>query len=195
MYCIKRGCPVKFPPLTFPYFNDSENFLLYISSCQFIECSFDTVKFDIISSERWAELLTGKKVVKATHCFKHSFATRTKPINNGAVNFLSSACSVEALNFAIRSCTLKIRHDHIFKATGLILSRCQSTGFFIDIPTGIKTDGHGLTNRVEVNLAGINPNNRFAYVCRLSKRSFINICFACKNNRLSTSDVFSNFFQ
>ena len=40
-----------------------------------------------------------------------------------------SACSVEAVNFTIRSCTLKIRHHHIFEANGLVLSRCESTGF------------------------------------------------------------------
>ena len=75
------------------------------------------------------QLLTGTEVVKATHGFKYSVAMRTKAINTEAVNFLLSAGSVEALNFTIRSCTLKVRLDHILKATGLVLSRCESTGF------------------------------------------------------------------
>ena len=68
-------------------------------------------------------------MVRATHCFNHSIAMRTKPINTKAINFFQSACSVEALNFTIRSSTLKVGHDHIFKATGLVLSKCESTGF------------------------------------------------------------------
>ena len=58
--------------------------------------------------------MTGTKMLKATHCFKHSSALRTKPINTEAINFPLSACIVEALNFTISSCTLKKRHDHIF---------------------------------------------------------------------------------
>ena len=53
----------------------------------------------------------------------------TKPINTEVVSFLLSACIVEALIFKNRSCSLKKRHDHIFKTTGLVLSRCESTGF------------------------------------------------------------------
>ena len=53
---------------------------------------------------------------------------RTKLIYTEAVNFLPSACSVEALNFTIRFCSLKIRREHIFKATGPVLSKCESTG-------------------------------------------------------------------
>ena len=57
------------------------------------------------------------------------FAMRTKRNNTEAVNYLLSVCSVEALNFTIRSFTLGKRHDDIFKAPGLVLSRCESTGF------------------------------------------------------------------
>ena len=136
------------PPLTFSHFNDSETFVLYLASSQFIEFSFPSATFDNFFSERWAELLTWTKVVKATHCFKHSIAMRKTPINTEAINFLLSACSVKVLNFTIKSCRLKIRHDHSFKATGLVLSRCESTGSRIDIPTRKKTCGHGLAHRV-----------------------------------------------
>ena len=99
-----------------------------MAASQFIQFSLPTTTFDIFS-ENWAELLAGAKVVKATHCFKHSFAMRTKRIDTEAVNFFLSACVVEALNFTIRSCSWKIRHDHIFKAAGFVLSRCDATGF------------------------------------------------------------------
>ena len=63
------------------------------------------------------------------------------------------------------------------------------------MPARRKTGRHGLTLRVGKVLAGINPNNRFAYVCRLSDKSFINNCFACKNDRWITNNIFSTFFQ
>ena len=129
MYFNISGCFVKSPPLTFPHLNDTLTFLLYIALSQFIDFFFRTATSDIFFSEIMAELLTGTKVVKATHCFKHIIAMRTKPINAEAVNFLLSACSVEALNFAIRSCTLKMRDDHIFVATGLVLSRSEPNGY------------------------------------------------------------------
>ena len=80
----------------------------------FIELSFPTTTFDIFG-ERWTQLLTGTKVVKATHCFKHSIAMRTKVINTETVHFLLSACSVEALIFTAKSCTLKTRQHHSLK--------------------------------------------------------------------------------
>ena len=60
---------------------------------------------------------------------KHSIATRAKPINTEAANFLLSDYSFEALQFTIKYCSLETRHDHIFKATGLVLSKSDSTGF------------------------------------------------------------------
>ena len=146
-------------------------------------------------SERWADHLTETKLVKTIYCFEHSVAMRAKPIDTEAGIFLLSPCIVEALNFTIKSCSLKIRHDHVFKATGLVLSRFESTGFLMDILTRINIGGRRLTHQVGVELAGINRTNRFAYVCSLSDTSFINNCFACKNDRWTTNDVFSNFLQ
>ena len=48
-------------------------------------------------------------------------------------SFFLSACSLEALNFTIRSCSLKIRHGDNLKAPGLALSRCKSTAFWMEI--------------------------------------------------------------
>ena len=73
--------------------------------------------------------MTGTEEVKATHGFKHSIAMRTNSINNEAVNFLLSACCIEAFNFTLWSCSLEIGQDHILKAAGLVLSRCESTRF------------------------------------------------------------------
>ena len=120
---------------------------------------------------------------------------KTKPIKNERVNFPLSECSTEALNFTIRSSPLKSRHYHVFKATGLFLLRYDSTGFWIVIPTSTKTGGHGLIHRIGVSLAGINPKYSFAYVWKLSKKTFTNNCFAWKNDKWTTNDVFSNFFQ
>ena len=122
------GCLVKYPPLTFSHFNDSENFLMYLASSLFIEFSFPTATFDIVFSEGWVEILTGTKVVKATHCFKHSIAMRTKPIDTEAITFLLSACSAKALNFTIKSCTLKPSHDHISKLRVLY---CQGVNLLV----------------------------------------------------------------
>ena len=102
---------------------------MYIAWSQFIEFFFPTATFDIFFSESWAEILTGTKVIKSTHCFKHSIAMRKKPINTEAVNFLLSACCKEAFNFTFWSRSLEIGHDHIFKAAGLVLSKCEYTGF------------------------------------------------------------------
>ena len=144
------GCFVHSTPFALPHSNNIEAFLLYIASSQFIEFSFLTTTFDIFLGERCTQLLTDTKVVTAIHCFKHNIALRLKPINTEGVNFLLSACSVENLSFTTRSCSLKMRHSHIFKVTGLVLSRCESTGFWISFPTRIKTGAHRLTYRVWV---------------------------------------------
>ena len=80
------------------------------------------------------------------------------------------------------------------KATGLVLSRYDSTGFRIDIRSRNKTGGHESTSLVGELMAGISRNNRFAYICRLSVDRLINNCFAWKNGRWATNMVFSNFF-
>ena len=123
------GCFVESPPIALPHFNNLETFLLYLVSSQCIDLSLLAIASNILFNERRTQLLTGTEVVKATHGFKHSVAMRTKPINTEGVNFLLSACCEEAFNFTIRSCTLKFRHDHIFKAAGLVLSRYESTCF------------------------------------------------------------------
>ena len=122
-------CFVQSSLFALPHFNNLEAFFLYIVSSQCIELSLFATTLNIFFSERWEELLTRTKVIKATHCFKHSVVWRTKLINTEAVNFLLSACSVEALNFKIRSCSLEMRHHLIFNAAGLVLSRCESTRF------------------------------------------------------------------
>ena len=124
-----NGCFVQPPPFALPHFNDLVTFLLYIVSSQCIELSLFATTLTIFFSERGTQLLTGTEVVKATHGFKHSVATRTKPVNTEAVNFLLSACCKEDLYSTFRSCSLKIRHDHTFKAAGLLLSRYESTRF------------------------------------------------------------------
>ena len=86
----------------------------------------------------------------------------TKPINTEAVIFLLSACCKEAFNFTFWSCSSEIGHDHILKAARLVLSRCESTRFRVQIPTRKKTGQFVLTPRVGVYLASVNLNNRFA---------------------------------
>ena len=123
------GCFAQSPPFALPHFNNLEAFLLYIVSSQRIELSPLATAFNILISERKTQLLTGKEVVKATHGVKYSVAMRKKPMNNEVVNFLLSACCKEAFNFTFWSCSLEIGHDHIFKAAGLVLSRCECTRF------------------------------------------------------------------
>ena len=64
---------------------------------------------------------------------------------------------MEALGFAVCSSSLKTRFDLILKATGRVLSRCETTFFLFGISTRMETGGHGLTYRVEVWLASIKP--------------------------------------
>ena len=123
------GCFVQYPPFALPQFNYLEAFLLYIVSSQCIELSLFATTLNILFSERRTQLLTETEVVQATHGFKHSVAMRTEPNNTEAVNFVLSACCKEAFNFTFWSCSLEIRHDHIFKAAGLVLSRFEPTCF------------------------------------------------------------------
>ena len=123
------GCFVQSLPFALPHFNNLETFLLYIVSSQCIELSLLATTLNFLFIEGRTQLLTGTEVGKATHGFKHSVAMRTEPINTESVNFLLSACCKEAFNFTFWSCSLEIRHDHIFKAAGLVLSRCASTRF------------------------------------------------------------------
>ena len=123
------GCFLQSLPFALPHFNNLEAFILYIVSSQCIELSLLATTLNIFFSEGRTQLLTGTVVVKATHGIKHSVTMSTKPISTEAVNFLLSACCKEAFNFIFWSCSLEIGHDHIFKAAGLVLSRCDSTRF------------------------------------------------------------------
>ena len=84
------SCLVQYPPLTLPHINDSEAFLLYVSSPEFIELSFFATVFHIFFNERRTKFLTGTKVGEAPDCFKHAGAMRTKTINTEADIFLLS---------------------------------------------------------------------------------------------------------
>ena len=192
---VSIGCFVQSPPFALPHFTNFEAFLLHKVSSQCKEPSFLATTLKIHFKERETQLLTGTQVVKATHGFEHSVAMRAKPINTEAVNFLLSACCKEAFNFTFWSCSLEIGHDHNFKVAGLVLSRCEATRYWIEIPTRIKTGRWGLTNRLRMYLAGINPNSRVQYACRFSIKSFINNCFACKIDRWTTSNILLIFSQ
>ena len=159
MLFISFGCFVQYTPFALSHLNNFETFLQYIVSSQCIELSFLATTLNIFFSEKGTYLSTRTEVVKASHGFKHSVAMRKKPMNTKAVNFLLSACSVEALNFTVRCCSLKLRHNHICEATGFVLSTCESTGFRIQISTCIKTSWHGLTGSLELFSASIHPHN------------------------------------
>ena len=150
MLLTRIGCFVQSPPFALPHFYNLEAFLLNILLSHRIELSLLATALNILFSERGKQLLTGVEVVKATHGFKHNVAMRTKPIDTEAVNFIVSACFKEAFNFTFWSLSLETGYEHIFKAASLVLSRCESTCFRIDIPTRIKTGGHGLAPRVGV---------------------------------------------
>ena len=144
------GCFVQSPPFTLPHFNKIEASLLYLVSSQCIELSLITATLDILLTKWWTHFSTGRKVVKATHGFKRSVAMRTRAINTKAVNFLLSACCIEAFNFTIWSCSLKKRQDKIFKAVYFVMLRCESAGCWIEIPPPLKTGQHGLTHRIDI---------------------------------------------
>ena len=45
----------------------------------------------------------------------------------------------------MRFCSLKIGRDRFFKAAGVVLSRCESTCLWIEIPSRVQSGRHGLT--------------------------------------------------
>ena len=145
MFVDSIACLVQSPPLTFPKFN-GKAFFSSIASFRFIELYLLTITLNIVLSERRTNFLTKTTVVRTPHSLKRSVAMGTKTIDNDAVIFFLSACCIEPLKFAVWTCSLKMRHDHFSKATGLVLSTC----LWIQIPTRMKTNGHGLTRRVEV---------------------------------------------
>ena len=122
MFLDNIACLVQSPLFTLSHINDSEAFFSYTNSSQFIEIFLFNTTMSFLFSDRRSNLLTGTKVVKANQCFKQSFAMRKKRINNEPVKINLSAYCMEALVFAIWSCSLKIGHDHIIKNTGLVLS-------------------------------------------------------------------------
>ena len=129
MLFISIACFVQSSLFALLNFNKLVAFLLYIVSSQCIELSLLATTVNILFSERRTQFLTGTEVVKATHGLKHGVAMGTQPINSEAVIFLLSACCKEAFNFTFWSCSLEVRHDHVFKAAGLVLSRSESTRF------------------------------------------------------------------
>ena len=141
------ACFLQSPLSTRPNFNDLEASFLYIASPHFIELSFYTTRINILLSGRRSSFLTVTKVVRASHCFEHSVAMRTKTINTEAVTLRLSACFIEAIDFATWSQSLKTGQDHTFKATGFLLLRCDSTSLWIEISPHLKTNGLGLTHR------------------------------------------------
>ena len=157
-----------------------------LSSCYHVEYSL-----------KWEKnvLLDRDKSGKSNPWLQTQCCNENKTLQRWSSPFFLSACCKEAFKFTFCSYSLKIGHDHIFRAAGLVLSRCESTRVRIEIPTRIKTGGHGLTHREGACLAGINPDIRFAYKYRPPNKTFINNCFACRNDRWTTNNIFSNFFQ
>ena len=142
------GCFVQSPPFTLPHFNKIEASLLYLVSSQCIELSLITATLDILLTKWWTHFSTGKKVVKATHGLIGSLAMRTRAINTEAVIFLLSAFCIEAFNFKNLVLFVEKGQDKNFKAVYFVLLRCEYAGFWIEIPTPLKTGRHGLTHRI-----------------------------------------------
>ena len=141
------ACLVQSLLFPLPYFNGSEAFFSYIASSQFIKLSLLTLP--MLFSERRSNVLTRTKVAKTALGFKRSVAIRTKTTKTEAVKFFLSACCTEAIDFAIWSCSLKKGYDYIFKAPRIVLLKFESTCRWIGIAMRTKTDGQGLTHRVE----------------------------------------------
>ena len=129
---------------------------LYIALSEIIEFSLFTTIVTTLFNERRSNSLIVTKVVRAAYWFDHRGAMRIKTINTEAVIFLLSACCIEALDFPIWSCSLKVGHEFIFKATGLVLSMFEPTCLSIAIRTRKKTSWNGLTHEVGELLASIN---------------------------------------
>ena len=171
-----------------------EAFFVYIVSSLCIELSLLATTLNNLFSERGTYFLTRTEVVKATHGFKHSVAMKQNPSTLEQSIF----CLLVVKKLSIlHSGFVRWKQDvTIFiKASCLVLSSCKPTGLCIEVPMRIRTGGHGLTYPIWIQLASINPNSWFAYVCRLSKKSFINNYFACKNDRRTTNNMFPNFLQ
>ena len=136
----------------------------YIIPSQFFEFSLFTTALNTFLSRRLSNFLTEKKRVKLAHCLEDSVAIWWKTIKTEAVGCLLSACCIEALDFATKSCSLKRGHDVVFKATGPVLWKWESICLWIEISTPIKTGGPRLLHRLGVLLARIIPHNWFGNV-------------------------------
>ena len=76
------------------------------------------------------------------------FFNRNHPHSAFVSGLIQSACYIEPLEFAIWYFSLEIGQDDTFKSTSLVLSRCESTCLWMEIPTCINSIEHGLTHRI-----------------------------------------------
>ena len=132
---------------------------------------------------------------KSNRSFKYSIAVWTKCINTKAVIFFLSVSCIKTFNFTFRSLSLKERHDHIFKATGFVLSRCGSTGFWIKIPSCVQSSRHSWTHWVWVKVISFKSNYGLANIRCFPNKGFINNCFACGNDIWITNNIFSDLLR
>ena len=133
-------------------------FFLNIVLSQCIKVSRFSSTLDIFFSGQWKHILARTKMIKATHSFKYCIPVRTKSIQTKAVNFLLSVGCIKTFNFTVRSLSLKERHDHLFKTTCFVLSRCESTGFWKQILACVQFRRHRFAHWVWVKLTRINSN-------------------------------------
>ena len=112
-----------------------------------------------------------------------------------AVIFFLSVSCIKTFILTFRSLSLKERHDHIFKVTGFVLSRCESTGFWIQIPSCVQYSRHGWTHWVRVKMISIKSSYALANIPWIPNNGFINNCFACGYDRWITNNIFSDLLQ
>ena len=88
--------------------------------------------------------------------------------------------------FTLGTDSLKIRHDLSWKLF-LVLFVFESLQVIVKFKFGIKFCRHGLTHRIWVKLACINPNKWYTNVWGFAEESVINYSFTCKHPWWSTN--------
>ena len=188
------SCLVQSPPFTLPYFNDSDTFSSYITLSQFIELFFSRPRWNF-SSVKTVKRLDRDKSDKSSPLILSQFCMGNKNHQHWC-NYISSVCllyrssrfrNLVTLNEFWTRPFYKI-YCSCFVEVWIYLSLEWDSNAYKDLWACVDSSNMIIFDQHQ-------PKNWFAYVCRLSNRSFINNCFACENHRRNTNTIFSNFLQ
>ena len=108
-------------------------------------------------------------------CAMHAISVCTETINL----FLTS-CGVDDLHLVFGYDSLKTGLDQNLQISRCVLLAFQIFHIFVNFVSGVEVSGHYATHKIQLKLAGINPNNWFANVREIARKRLINDSFHVK---------------